>query len=78
MKVVVIGKQLMQGTSRKTGKEYNANVVHVYHPKMGVEGNAVETIWLDPKSHPYDSIKVGKEYYAEYDSHGFLQNFSLV
>ena len=46
MKVVVLGKQNLKGTSRKTGKPFDSNVVHCSMEQMGVEGKAVQTIWL--------------------------------
>lgn len=76
MKVTVLGKQNMKGTSRKTGNPFDSNVVHVSYQQHGVDGLAVNTIWLDPVSHPLSSIKVGGTYQAEYDSRGFLQSFA--
>lgn len=76
MKVTVLGKQNLSGISRKTGKKFNSNVVHVSMEKNGVEGKAVQTIWLDPASYPLEKIRVGGTYQADYDSQGFLLAFS--
>lgn len=76
MKVTVLGKQNLKGTSRKTGKPFDNNVIHVSMEQNGVEGKAVQTIWLDPLTYPLASIRVGSTYNAEYDSRGFLVTFS--
>jgi len=76
MKVTVIGKQNVKGTSRKTNKPFDSNVVHVSFEQMGVEGKATQQIWLDPVSYPLHSIKIGGVYAAEYDNRGFLISFS--
>lgn len=78
MKVVVIGKEYVCGTSKKSGKEFSSNVVHVSHKKMGVTGQAVDSIWLDPVSYPLDSIEVGKAYEVDRDGRGFLIDFTPV
>lgn len=76
MKVVVLGKQNLKGTSRKTGKSFDSNVVHCSMEQTGVEGKAVQTIWLDPITYPLSTIRVGATYNAEYDSRGYLVGFS--
>ena len=65
MKVVVIGKEYVSGTSRKNGKPFEANVVHVAFKKMGVEGQSVDSIWLNPNDYPLNGIQIGKTYEAE-------------
>lgn len=78
MKVMVIGKEYVSGTSKKTGKEFAANVVHVSHNKNGVEGQAVDSIWLDPVQHPLSGIVVGKPYEVDRDGRGFIIDFTPV
>ncbi len=78
MKVVVIGKEYVSGTSRKNGKPFEANVAHVGFKKMGVEGQAVDSIWLDPNTYPLNSIQIGKTYDVDRDSRGFLLSFDLA
>ena len=78
MIVKVIGKEYVAGTSRKTQKPFEANVVHVADKKMGVDGNAVDSIWLDPNTYPLSGIQVGKEYNVDRDARGFLLNFELA
>ena len=78
MKVTVIGKEYVSGTSKKTGKPFAANVVHVSQKKMGVEGFAADSIWLDPASYPLPDIQVGKTYDVDRDGRGFICGFDLV
>ena len=75
MKVMVIGKEYVSGTSKKTGKPFEANLAHVSYKKMGVEGQAVEAIFLDPNTYPLNTIQVGKTYNVDRDGRGFLVSF---
>lgn len=78
MKVTVIGKEFVSGTSKKTQKDFASNVVHVSHKKNGVEGLAVDSVWLDPQSYPLNEITVGKVYDIDRDSRGFVCGFEQV
>ena len=78
MKVTVVGKEYVHGTSRKNGKPFEANVVHVSHKKMGVEGQAVDSIWLNVDEYPLPSIRVGGVYDVDRDSRGFLLSFDPI
>lgn len=78
MKVVVIGKEYISGTSKKSGKPFEANLVHVSYKKNGVEGQAVEGIFLDPNTYPLSGIQVGKTYDVDRDSHGYPISFDLA
>lgn len=78
MKVVVIGKEYVSGTSRKNGNFFEANVVHVAFKKMGVEGQSVDSIWLNPNDYPLNGIQIGKTYDVDRDSRGFLLSFDLA
>jgi hypothetical protein len=62
MKVNVIGKNHISGTSKKTGKPFDLNVVHITCKKNGVDGLAAENIMLDPKTYPIEGIQVVKPY----------------
>ena len=53
MKVKVIGKTNLSGTSKKTGKDYNINMVYVTHKANGVEGESCEEIALQANSDVY-------------------------
>lgn len=78
MKVTVVGKEYVCGKSKKSGKDFAANVVHVTHKKMGVDGVAVDSIWLDPDQYPLSGLTVGKAYEVDRDSRGFLIDFTLA
>lgn len=78
MKVTVMGKEYVSGTSKRTGKDFAANVVHVTHKKNGVEGVAVDAIWLDPSTYPLFDIQVGKVYDLDRDGRGFIVGFELT
>ena len=75
MKIKVLGKAHLEGTSKKTGRGYNFNQVHFLGPARGVEGQAAQTISLDPTMVPYTSIEVGALYEVEFDQHGFCVLF---
>ena len=62
MIAVVMGKEYASGTSKKTGKPFAATVVHVAFKKNKVEGQAVDSVWLDPVSYPVESIQIGKTF----------------
>lgn len=47
-RIKVIGKQHMEGTSKKTGQPYNFNTIHYNAPARGVEGVAAKTVNIDP------------------------------
>ena len=77
MKVTVMGKEYVSGTSKRTGKDFAANVVYVTHKKNGVEGVAVDSVWLDPATYPLFDIQVGKVYDLDRDGRGFIVGFEL-
>ena len=78
MKAIVIGKEFVSGHSKKTNKDFASNVVYVTHKKNGVDGQAVDTVWLDPAGYPFKDIHVGKTYDIDRDSRGFVVDFALV
>jgi hypothetical protein len=75
MRVSIIGKEFVSGTSKKTGKDFAANVVHVSYKKNGVDGLAVDSIWLDPVSYPLAEIQVSKVYDLDRDGRGYVCGF---
>ena len=75
MKVTVLGKEYASGTSKKTGKDFAATVVHVSHKKNGVDGLSVDSIWLDLVSYPLSDIIIGKIYDADRDDRGYILGF---
>lgn len=78
MKVTVLGKEFVSGTSKKTGKDFASNVVHIAYKKNRVDGQAVEAVWIDPVTYPLADIQVGKIYDLDRDSRGFLAGFELA
>ena len=74
MKIKVIGKAHLKGTSKKTGNSYD-----FYNgPAFGVEGVAACTLSLDPQQFPYDRIAIGGEYSVEFGPRGYLVEFAPV
>ncbi len=76
MKIKVIGKAHLEGTSKRTGNKYNFNQVHYNGKARGVDGLAALTMSLDPNDYPIDGIIVGGEYNVEFDNRGYIQDFS--
>ena len=75
MKVRVVGKEFASGTSRKSGKDFAATIAHIVYPKARCEGQAVESVWLNPMDYPVDKIAVNKDYNLDRDSRGFVIGF---
>ncbi len=75
MKIKVIGKEHREGTSKKTGNKYNANIVHYLSKARGLEGQCGKSAWLDPVMIHMEEIVVGGEYIIEFDDRGFVQEF---
>lgn len=78
MKVQLIGKQRMSGTSKKTGKPYDNVIAHIIGPGRDVVGKAAEKIWLNSDTHPMDSLQIGATYELDRDSNGYPVAFELV
>jgi len=78
MKIKVLGKAHMEGTSKKSGNAYNFNQIHYLGKARGVEGQACLTANLDGFDYPYDRIEVGREYEMEFDNRGYVVGFVPV
>jgi len=78
MKVTVVGKERLQGVSKKTGKEYNATLVHITYKKQFCDGLAAETVYVDQSFAPYESFNLSKTYDLERDGRGYMISFSEV
>ena len=78
MKSKVSGKAHRDGTSLRTGNDYNFNQVHYNGPDNGVQGMAALTINLDPAIIPFDDICIGAEYNVEYGPRGRVVSFVPV
>lgn len=76
MKIKVIGKAHLEGTSKKTGKPYNFNQLHYVGKAQGVEGDAALTMSLDPAFYSYAAIIVGGEYDVEFGPRGHVISFT--
>lgn len=77
-KVVGLGP-VIRGTSKKTGKPFLGQTLHLTFKKRGVEGTAVKTQYVDFQN--MDSppaIKLGDEVFLDYDDSGYLLEFDMV
>ena len=75
MKIKVIGKQHLQGTSKKTGNPYNFIQIHHVSPARGVEGMAARTLSLAPNFMLFDDTRVNGEYDVEFNQGGYVISF---
>lgn len=78
MKIKVIGKAHLEGTSKKTGKPYNLNQIHFTAPARGVEGESAQTIMVDPVLYPLSVIFVGSTYDVQFDRYGYVVGLELL
>ena len=78
MKIRIEGKAHLEGTSKKTGREYNFNQIHFLAPARGVDGFAAQTLSLDPMMYPIGSIQVGATYNVEFGMRGDVVALDLV
>lgn len=78
MKITVIGKAHMQGTSKKTGNPYNFIQLHYNGPARNVVGLGAMTVNIDSSMARFDSILIPGDYLIEFDNKGFPVEFSPV
>ena len=78
MKIKVIGKAHLKGTSKKTGNDYDFIQVHYNGRARGVDGLAALTLSLDPREHPFADVIVGADYSVEFDNRGYIVEFLPV
>lgn len=78
MLIHVLGKQHLEGHSKRTGKDYNFHQIHFLSGTPFVDGLSATTINIDPSFIPYDKIIVGGVYRADFDFRGYLCSFSLI
>lgn len=78
MRVTVIGKERVDKVSKKTGEKMDKTIVHFTHKKRGVEGVAVQSVWVDASFLPYAEIVVGKDYALDRDERGYLEDFGPI
>lgn len=75
MKIKVVGKAHLQGTSKKTGNPYDFIQVHYLGRAPGVIGDAALTLNLDPNMHPYEKIAIPSDCIVDFDGRGFVVDF---
>lgn len=68
MKVSIVGKVHRTGVS-KSGRSYDFIELHFVAPARGVEGEAAQTVTMDPGVFPYDKIARGI-YDIDFDCRG--------
>lgn len=79
MKIKVIGKKQMKGTSKKTGNDYNFNVIYyIGREDDRVIGHHGCEINLDPALISFGDIQVGAEYDAEFGPRNRVTGFKPV
>lgn len=78
MKIKVIGKQEMKGTSKKTNQPYHFMTIHYNAPARGVEGTAAKQINLDPALYPFANVVIGGDYEVDFDEKGYCVDFRPV
>lgn len=78
MKIKLLGKTHREGTSARTGRAYNLNIIHYLTTVRGVEGQAAQTATLDGVEYPYESLVIGNEYAIDYDAGGHLVDFAPI
>lgn len=76
MKIRVIGKAHLKGTSKKNGNPYDFIQLHYNGPAQGVVGSAALTVNLDPTKVNFDSIAVPGDYIVEFDNRGYPVEFA--
>lgn len=68
MKISIVGKVHRTGVS-KSGRHYDFVELHFVAPARGVEGEAAQTVTMDPGVFPYDKITRGI-YEIDFDRRG--------
>ena len=75
MVIKVIGKSHMEGTSKRTGNQYNFNTVYFNAKARGVDGLAAKSTNIDGSFIRYEDIQVGGSYNLEFDERGYVMAF---
>lgn len=80
MMAKIIGKgPVLQGKSKKTGRDYHGQMLELTYPKRGIEGLAVKEQFIsfvDLEKVPV--FKLGQEIFLDYDDAGFLLDFEIA
>ena len=59
IRVSIVGKELLDYTSKKTGKPVKGTVVHAVYEKKGVDGMAAKGFYVPETKIAYKDVKVG-------------------
>lgn len=78
MKVKIVGKQHMKGTSKKSGTPYDFYALYCLGKSSRVEGQICITVNVRPEDSPYADAVVGSDYNLEYDQNGYLADFAPI
>lgn len=78
MKIRVVGKAHLEGTSKRTGNTYNFNQIHYLGRAPKVIGDAALTLSLDPAMYPYEKITIPGDYFVDFDGKGYVVDFGPV
>lgn len=77
-KIVGMG-QVIEGTSKKTGKPYHGQTIHMLCEKRGVEGHAAKeqfVNFLDMEKPPV--FKIGDNVFMDFDDKGFMLTLEII
>lgn len=77
-KIVGMG-QVIEGTSKKTGKTYHGQTIHMLCEKRGVKGHAAKeqfVNFLDMEKPPV--FKIGDNVFMDFDDKGFMLTLEII
>lgn len=72
MRVTVVGKQKLQGKSKKTGNALDGTIVFFESISPMVEGVRADSTIVMSSHMDFNEIKVGKDLMLDYDRSGYL------
>lgn len=75
MKIKVVGKAHLQGTSKRTGNPYDFIQIHYLGRAPGIIGDAALTLNLDPGQYSYEKITIPGDYNVDFNGRGFVVDF---
>lgn len=61
IRVSIVGKELLDYTSKKTGKAVKGTLVYVVHEKKGVDGMVAKDYYVPEAKIAYKDVKVGAD-----------------
>lgn len=75
MKIQVVGKKFLEGTSKKSGKPYKATLVSMIYPYGFYEGHKAEEVYISSELIDFKGVEIGGIYNLERDN-GFILEFT--